>query len=126
MESYVMEPWLLPWLKTVCTNIFNFCICLHQIKHVSGLTLPEGQEDDRLDNAEFENWVIGAKQLLSSKVEQQQSIQGQADGDVVDDGDVEVATHRSGHTKYILLTYTMYTMFTSIHTLYLGRHTVYG
>lgn len=52
------------------------------------ITLPEREKDDRLDGKELKDRVIGGQQLLGGKVEQEQGVQGQADGDVVDDCDV--------------------------------------
>lgn len=53
-------------------------------------TLPEGEEDDRLDHQELEHGAVGAEQLLGGKVEEEEGVQRQADRDVVDDGHVEV------------------------------------
>lgn len=58
-------------------------------------TLPEGEEDDRLDHKELEHGAVGDQQLTGGKVEEEEGIEGQADRDIVDDGHVEVAT---GHT----------------------------
>lgn len=55
-------------------------------------TLPEGEEDDRLDDAELEHWVVCTEEFMCSEVEEKESVESQADGDVVDDGDVQVAT----------------------------------
>lgn len=60
------------------------------------LTLPEGQEDDRLHHEELEDWAVGTEQLSSGEVEEEEGIERQADGDVVDDRHVEVAT---GYTE---------------------------
>lgn len=66
------------------------------------LTLPEGEEDDRLHHEELEDWAVGAEQLSCGEVEKEEGIECQADGDVVDDGHVEVAagyTEESKHTN---------------------------
>lgn len=55
------------------------------------LTLPEGEKNDGLDHEELEDGAVGAKQVPGGKVEEEEGIEGQADGDVVDDGHVEVA-----------------------------------
>lgn len=56
------------------------------------LTLPEGEEDDGLDHEELEDGAVGTEQLPRGKVEEEEGVEGQADGDVVDDGDVQVTT----------------------------------
>lgn len=66
------------------------------------LTLPEGQEDDGLDDAELEDWLIWAEELLGCVVEQNQAVQRQGHRDVVDDGDVQVATTMSDVKHHIL------------------------
>ena len=43
------------------------------------LTLPEGEEDDRLDDEELEYGVVGAEQVLGGMVEEQQRVQRQTD-----------------------------------------------
>lgn len=53
-------------------------------------TLPEGEEDDGLDHEEFEHGAVRAEQLPRGEVKEEQGVQWQADGDVVDDGDVQV------------------------------------
>lgn len=55
------------------------------------LTLPEGQKDDRLDHEELEHGPVGAEQLPGGEVEEEEGVEGQADRDIVDDGDVKVA-----------------------------------
>lgn len=57
-----------------------------------GPTLPEGEEDDSLDGDELEDWLIWAQQVHGGEVEEEKGIKGQADREVVDDGDVEVST----------------------------------
>ena len=70
--------------------------------------MPEGQEDDRLDDAELEDRVVWAEQLLGSRVEENESIQGQSDGDVVDYRDVQVASSRSATKNNMLQRTTCY------------------
>jgi hypothetical protein len=53
--------------------------------------LPEREEDDRLDGEELEYRVVGAQQVLGGKVEDDQSVKGQGDAHVVDDGHVQVS-----------------------------------
>lgn len=54
------------------------------------LTLPEGEEDDRLDHQELEHGAVRAQQLPGGEVKEEEGVQRQADGDVVDDGHVQV------------------------------------
>lgn len=56
------------------------------------LTLPERQEDDRLDGEEFEHRVERLEHLPRGSEEQEQAVQSERDREVVHDGDVEVAT----------------------------------
>lgn len=53
--------------------------------------MPEREKDDRLDHEELEDGAVGTEQLPGGKVEEEEGVEGQADGDVVDDGHVEVA-----------------------------------
>lgn len=59
-------------------------------------TLPEGEEDDGLDGEEFEDGFKGLQELPGGEVEEEQGVESQADGDVVDEGDVEVAAVDAG------------------------------
>ena len=56
------------------------------------LTLPEGQEDNGFDGAELQHGIEGRQQVAGGEVEQIQPVQCQRDRDVVDDGDVNVAS----------------------------------
>lgn len=67
------------------------------------LTLPEGQEDDRLHHEELEDWAIGAEQLTCGEVEKEEGIQCQADRDVVDDCHIEVATGYTEMRRYMVM-----------------------
>lgn len=53
--------------------------------------MPEGKEDDGLDHEELEDGAVRAEQLPGGEVEEEEGVEGQAHGDVVDDGHVEVA-----------------------------------
>lgn len=53
-------------------------------------TLPEGEEDDRLDHQELEHGAVRAEQLPGGEVKEEEGIERQADRDVVDDGHVQV------------------------------------
>lgn len=57
---------------------------------ISYSTLPKGQEDDRFDHEELEHGVVRAEQLSGGKVKQEEGVEREADGDVVDDGHVQV------------------------------------
>jgi hypothetical protein len=64
-------------------------------------TLPEGEKNDRLDREELYDRVERHQHVLGRKVEQKQAVEGQADGEVVDDGDVDVSAIRAGKKKRI-------------------------
>ena len=49
--------------------------------------MPEGKKDDRLDHEELEDRAVRAEQLPGGKVEEEEGVEGQADGDVVAAGD---------------------------------------
>ena len=53
--------------------------------------MPEAQKDDRFDDGEFENRIIGREQIFGGKEEEEESVESQSDGDVVDDRDVKIA-----------------------------------
>lgn len=55
-------------------------------------TLPEGQEDDTLDSAELENRIEGSEQVSCSIIEEEESVQGKGDADVVDGRNINVTT----------------------------------
>lgn len=72
-----------------------------------GPTLPEGEEDDSLDGDELEDWLKRAQQVHGGKVEEEKGIKGQADREVVDDGDVEVSTVDTVGTERELLSWAV-------------------
>lgn len=53
-------------------------------------TLPEREEDDRLDHQELEHGAVRAEQLPGGEVKEEEGIERQANRDVVDDGHVQV------------------------------------
>lgn len=57
--------------------------------------MPEGQENDRLDGEELENWVIGLEEVPGGEVEEEETVERQGYRDVVDDGDVKVPSIRT-------------------------------
>lgn len=59
------------------------------------LTLPKGKKDDGFNHEKFEHRAVGAEQVSGGKVEEEESVQGEADWDVVDDGHVQIS---AGHT----------------------------
>lgn len=83
-------------------NENNLC-ATHSQNRMSGgvLTLPEGQEDDRLDHQELEHGAVRAEQLPGGEVEQEEGVQRQADGDVVDDGDVQVTAGNTVEREHV-------------------------
>lgn len=60
------------------------------------LTLPEGEKDDRLDHEELEYGVVRDEQFTCSKVEEEERVERQADRDVVNNSDIQVATSHTG------------------------------
>lgn len=70
-------------------------------------TLPEGQEDDRLDGEKFEHRLVRPEQVTGCKEEEEESVESQADREVVDDGDVKVSSiyaaqrQTNKHTKKV-------------------------
>ena len=64
------------------------------LHHGQDHALPEGEEDDGLDGEELENGVERLQEVPCGEVEQEQSVQRQRDGRVVDQGDVHVALGR--------------------------------
>lgn len=54
--------------------------------------LPEGQEDDRLDGEELEHRLVRPQQVAGGEEEEEEGVEGQADREVVDDGDVQVSS----------------------------------
>ena len=73
------------------------------------LTLPEGQEDDRLDSKELKDGVIRSQEVFCCEVEEEKGPQGQTDGNVVDDCDVQVARVRPANlTTHKLATHLVH------------------
>lgn len=62
--------------------------------------MPEGEEDDRLDHEELEHGVVRDKQFTCGKVEEEESVERQADRDVVDNGHIQVATSNTGGERH--------------------------
>lgn len=54
--------------------------------------MPEGQENDALDGAELENRFEGGEQVSCSKIEEEESVQGEGNADIVDAGNINVST----------------------------------
>lgn len=52
--------------------------------------MPEGQENDGLDGAKLEDRIKGGEKITRSIVKEEQAIQSQTDGNVVDHCDVDV------------------------------------
>ena len=59
------------------------------------LTLPEGKEDDRFDCEELEDRVVRTQELLGGEVKEEECVQSQGYGYVVDHCDIQVTTLRS-------------------------------
>ena len=60
----------------------------HLLKQGQKDALPKGHKDDGLDTEELQNGIKGPQQFACGKVKQEQSVEGQSDGHVVDQGDV--------------------------------------
>lgn len=54
--------------------------------------MPEGEEDDRLHHEELKHGAVRTEQLPCGEVKEEESVQRQANRDVVDDGYVKVTT----------------------------------
>ena len=59
------------------------------------LTLPEGEENNCFNWAEFQDWVVGFEKLLRCVVEQKQSVKSQRNREVVDHSDVKISGLRA-------------------------------
>ena len=63
--------------------------------------MPEGKEDDRFDCEELEDRVVRTQELLGGEVKQEECVQSQGYGYVVDHCDIQVTAVRSvNNTKY--------------------------
>lgn len=62
-------------------------------------TLPEGEENDRLDHQELEHGAVGAEQLSGGEVKEEECVQRQANRDIVDDGHVQVTAGNTGEEE---------------------------
>lgn len=70
---------------------------LKQSSHAKeAVTLPEGQKDDGLDHEELEHRIVRDQKFTRRKVEEEERVEGQTDGDVVDNGHIQVATSHTG------------------------------
>ena len=54
--------------------------------------MPEGKEDDRFDGEELQHRFVGPEQVTRGEEEEEEGVEGQADGEVVDDADVQVSS----------------------------------
>lgn len=61
--------------------------------------MPEGQEDDGFNCEKFEHRFVRPEQVAGGKVKEEESVEGQADGDVVDDCDVKVSSIRTAQEE---------------------------
>lgn len=57
--------------------------------------MPEREEDDTLNGEELEYRVVRLEYMLSSEVEEEESVEGERDGHVVDDGYVQISALRT-------------------------------
>lgn len=63
-------------------------LCVQHAGRAGFPTLPEREEDDRLDRQELEHGAVRAEQLPGGEVKQEEGVEGEADRDVVDDAHV--------------------------------------
>ena len=65
--------------------------------------MPEGKEDDRFDCEELEDRVVRTQELLGGEVKQEECVQSQGYGYVVDHCDIQVTAVRSVNKTKILI-----------------------
>lgn len=53
--------------------------------------MPERQKDDGLDGEELEYWIKGLEHFPGGAEEEEETVEGETDGEVVHDGDVQIA-----------------------------------
>ena len=58
---------------------------------IHSLTLPEREEDDGLDSEELQHRAVRMEQIPSGGVEEEEAVESERDGEVVDHRDVDVA-----------------------------------
>lgn len=51
--------------------------------------MPEGQENDWFDSEELPDGIIWTQQFPGGEIEQEQCVEGQTDGHIVDQGDIQ-------------------------------------
>jgi len=78
--------------KKLFTLNFYFRVLVATRKERDELTLPEGQEDDRFNGEKFEHRFERSEQVTGGEEEEEEGVEGQADGEVVDDCDVQVSS----------------------------------
>lgn len=64
--------------------------CTETNKQQGELTLPEGQKNNRFDCEELQNGFVWTQQVACCEKEEEEGVERQADGDVVDDCDIQV------------------------------------
>lgn len=106
-KSWMKQSSFLTYLQAaeqnnVRINGYVCCCCVSVLTSPEGglLTLPEGEKDDWFDHEELEYWVVRDKQFTRSKVEEEESVERQTDGDVVDNGDIQVTTSHAGGERH--------------------------
>lgn len=89
------------WSDTPPTGKLNSMSTPPPPKKTPGvLTLPEGEEDDWLHHEELENRVVWNEQFACGKVEEEERVERQTDGDVVDYGHIKVAASHTGTGRH--------------------------
>lgn len=54
-------------------------------------TLPKGQKDDRFNDGELEDRIVRCQQIFSGEIKEEERVESQRDGNIVDNCDVEIA-----------------------------------
>lgn len=66
---------------------------------MSACTLPERQENDWFDSKELPDRIIWTQQFPGGEIKQEQSVEGETDRHIVDQGDVQEARGRPTNSQ---------------------------
>lgn len=88
------------WSDTTPTGKLNGMSTPPPPKKPGVLTLPEGEEDDRLHHEELEHRVVRNEEFACGEVEEEERVEWQTDGDVVDYGHIKVAASHTGTGRH--------------------------
>lgn len=79
--------------------IFKMIILSLSLIMMCACTLPERQENDWFDSEELPDRIIWTQQFPGGKIKQEQSVEGQTDGHIVDQGDVQESWGRPTNSQ---------------------------